>query len=474
MRHPAIPLGAVLLGTSGAHLIYSLRLHFSRALSAVGLLSLAACTPVGKGKTAFVGAHLFDGTGSEPIPSATIIVSGGRIERMGPADRVSVPRGATVIQLDGKWVVPGLIDGHTHVTRWALARYLAYGVTAVRDVGGNTDSLVTLRSQIGSGATAGPRIFISGAVIDGAPATWPDATEVFRSEDARRAVDKLVLADVAQVKVYTKIDRPLLEAVLDEAKTLNVPVTAHLGKLDAVTAGKMGVSTIEHLSGVVESSVRNPAPLFREHDDFFTGWIAFERGWATLDSAALERTARALIGSKVSIVPTLIQHQTYAYLEDSAYVNRLDLSGVPADVRKDWDIPGLVQRARLKPADYAALRRSRPVEDQFVRLYLRDGGRVVAGTDSPNQLIAPGASLHEEMALLVEAGLSPMAALLAATRDAGRLLGIDSLGVLAPGKPADFVVLGGNPLEDIANTKKIERVVQFGADHAAADLRQAW
>src|SRR5205814_598855 len=142
--------------------------------------------------------------------------------------------------------------------------------------------------------TAGPRLYISGAMIDGAPATWPTATEVFKPEDARRAVDKLVLADVSQIKVYTKVDRPLLEAVLDEAKTLNVPVTAHLGRVDAVTAAKMGVSAIEHMSGVVESAVRNPAPLFRAHDDFFTGWIAFERAWATLDSATLERTAKAL------------------------------------------------------------------------------------------------------------------------------------------------------------------------------------
>ena len=99
---------------------------------------------------------------------------------------------------------------------------------------------------------------------------------------------------------------------------------------------------------------------------------------------------------------------------------------------------------------------------------------MVAGTDSPNQLIAPGASLHEEMALLVAAGLTPKDALLAATRDAARLLGIDSIGVLAVGKPADFIVLGGDPLQDIANTRKVERVVQNGVDRSVADLRRAW
>lgn len=422
----------------------------------------------------YTGATLIDGAGGVSIGNATIVVSAGRIEQIGPGEDIRVPRGATVIPLDGKFVVPGLIDGHTHVERWTLPRYLAYGVTSVRDVGGDTDTLVALRSAVDAGEATGPRLFISGAMIDGAPATWPGATEVFKPEDARRAVDKLVLVDVAQVKVYTKVDRTLLTAVMDEAKTLSVPVTAHLGKIDAVSAAKLGVNSIEHLSGIVESTVRNPAPLFKAHDDFFTGWIAFERGWATLDSAALDQTAQALADLKVTIIPTLVQHQTYAHLEDAAYVATLDLSGVPADIQKDWDIPGLADRARLKAADYTALRRSRPIEDWFVGLYRQKGGRVVAGTDSPNQLIAPGASLHDELALLVAAGFTPKAALLAATRDAARLMRADSLGVLKAGAPADFLVLSADPTVDIANTKKIERVVQFGISKTPQELRASW
>jgi imidazolonepropionase-like amidohydrolase len=433
---------------------------------------LAACEGSGAGKTAYVGAQVIDGRGGPPIRDAVILVNQGRIEQVGTG--IKVPKGATVVDLAGKWVIPGLIDGHTHADRWSLSRYLAYGVTAVRDVGGNTDSLVALRDGVAAGTLVGPRLFISGAMVDGAPATWPGATEVSKPEDARRAVDQLVLADVSQVKVYTKVDRTVLAALMDEAKTLKVPVTAHLGRVDAVTAAKMGVSAIEHLSGIVESSVPNPAPLFRAHEEFFRGWIAFERGWAALDSGALDRTAQALIGARVTIIPTLIQHQTYAYLEDPRYRARLDLSGVPAAIQKDWDIPGLAERARLKAPDYAALQKSRPIEDWFVRFYQGKGGRVVAGTDSPNQLIAPGASLHEEMALLVAAGLTPAEALLAATRDAGRLLNADSLGVIQRGGPADFLVLGADPMQDIRNTRRIERVIQFGVEHRPQELRRGW
>ena len=231
----------------------SSRFRFIPFLSA---LFLSACTQGGKGKTAYVGASVLDGNGGAAIPDAVIIVNQGRIEQFGPSSSVTVPKGATVVQLNGKWVIPGLIDGHTHVERWTLSRYLAYGVTSVRDVGGVTDSLVALRSAIDEGTAVGPRLFISGAMIDGAPATSPTATEVFKPEDARRAVDQLVLANATQVKVYTKVDRNLLAAVLDEARTLNVPVTAHLGKVDAVTAAKMGVIAIEHMSVASPAAVR--------------------------------------------------------------------------------------------------------------------------------------------------------------------------------------------------------------------------
>ena len=110
------------------------------------LLVVAACGSAGKGKTAYVGAQLIDGSGNAAVSDAVIIVSSGHIERIGPSADVTVPRGATVVQLAGKWIIPGLIDGHTHAERWTLGRYLAYGVTSIRDVGGNTDSLVALRS----------------------------------------------------------------------------------------------------------------------------------------------------------------------------------------------------------------------------------------------------------------------------------------------------------------------------------------
>ena len=147
---------------------------------------------------------------------------------------------------------------------------------------------------------------------------------------------------------------------------------------------------------------------------------------------------------------------------------------MPDAVREAWDVPDLIQRARLSAADYRRFRRSRPAQDRFIRLFQRAGGTVVAGSDSPNQLLAPGASLHRELQLLVDAGLSPEGALLAATRNAADLLRADSIGVLLPGNVADFLVLAGDPLEDISNSRLIDRIVLRGTSYHPDDFRQEW
>jgi imidazolonepropionase-like amidohydrolase len=310
-------------------------------------------------------------------------------------------------------------------------------------------------------------------MIDGTPATWPGSTAVRTAADARKAVGNRVLIGATQLKLYTHLDRRLLEPLLDEAKALETSVAAHLGRVDALSAARLGVSTLEHMSGVVEATLPNPAALLRAHDDFFAGWNLQERTWAALDSAALDRTARALAQAGAAIVPTLALHDTWGHLEDESYVSGLDLTAVPQRARDAWNVPGLARRARIGAGDYTAFRRSRPNQNLFVRLFHRAGGRVLAGSDSPNQLLAPGASLHRELRLLVAAGLSPRDALLAATREAATVLGAaDSLGVVQAGAAADFVILAGDPLADIANVARIQTVVAYGVEYDPQELRR--
>jgi imidazolonepropionase-like amidohydrolase len=190
--------------------------------------------------------------------------------------------------------------------------------------------------------------------------------------------------------------------------------------------------------------------------------MTFLRGWATLDSAALDSTAAQLVQLGVVMVPTLVQSETYARVLDTTYAKGLDLSRVTAAEREEWNLPDLVRRYAITPADLPLLERSRRNEDLFVRRYVAHGGQVVAGSDSPNQLLAPGASLHEELALLVRAGLTPTQALMSATSTAARLLRADSIGALRSGAVADFVVLSASPIDDIRNVKRVDFVVAGG------------
>jgi len=378
------------------------------------------------------------------------------------------------MRLDGMWVIPGLIDSHVHAASWMMNSFLAYGVTSVRGMGGPQDEVVALRDSVSLGSLLGPRMYISGAMIDGNPATWPGATAARNGSEARGAVDNRVLIGASQVKVYSKVNRDLLAEITDEAEALEIPVAAHLGLVDAITATELGVRSIEHMTGVVEATVVDPTGLFRAHRSFFEGWKRATRSWSTLDSADLDATAQAIVGSGATIVPTLVLYETYAHLADDAYVSGLDLSGVPQSVRDDWNVPDLIRRAQLSQVDYGVFRRSRPKEDLFVRLYQHHNGNVVAGTDTPNQLLAPGASLHDELVLLVAAGLSTREALLTATRNAAVVLGVDSIGVLAAGKVADFVVLTGDPMDDIHNTRTVDRVLFKGVSYHPDELKLEW
>lgn len=451
--------------------------RISACLALAGLL-LAGCRASVPDGVALVGATLLNGSGGPALKDVAIVVRRGRIESVGARHDFELPRKTREVDVSGRWIIPGLIDAHAHLApaaSWAPSRYLAWGVTTVRDVHGGLGKVVALRKRLNTGVAVGPRVYAAGAMIDGLPATYPDAIGVSNEKEARKAVDRLVSADSELIKVYTRIDQPLLRAIMDEARAFNLPVTGHLGMTDAVTAAKTGIASIEHMTGVPEAASRSAAALYAAHyRGFFPGWTASERSWAGLDSAALARVAGQLAEAKVTIIPTLVLHEALRYLNDPAPLRDPNLNDVPEPQRKEWDIPGMVSRAGWTDSDFAAFQRAGPMQDLFLRLFAAAGGRIAAGTDAANQLLVPGYSQHREMELLVRAGLSPGEALRAATRNGAVLLGVDSLGLLAPGKAADLLVLSRDPLADIRNTRTIELVMSRGELIDPDSIRAAW
>jgi imidazolonepropionase-like amidohydrolase len=454
-----------------------MRLTHSFAIACLSLTiaAMPGCRRAPPDGIALVGATLVDGSGGPPLPDAAIVVRRGRVESVGTRAGFKLPPLTRQVDVPGRWIIPGLIDAHAHVERWALPRYLAWGVTTVRDLHGQIDSILHLRREVNLGAVRGPRIYSAGAMIDGLPTTYPDALGANTPHDARKAVDRLVNAGADLIKVYTRVDPTLLQAVLDEARTFNMRVTGHLGLVDAVTASREGINSIEHLSGIPEACLADASSLNAAHyRGFFAGWTAFERSWAGLDSAALERVAKALAHQGTMLVPTLVLHETFSRLDDPAVLQDTMLRAVPELQQRRWNVPDMVRRAGWTDEDYLAFRAARPRQDEFLRLFAAAGGRFATGTDASNQLLIPGYSEHRELELLVAAGFSPRDALLAATRNGALILGVDSLGLIAPGKAADLVVLTRDPLADIRNTLSIDQVMVRGLLLRADSIRKAW
>ena len=424
---------------------------------------------------ALEGATLIDGSGGPPKADALILIKDGAIRAVAQVNEIKVPRGAQRIDLVGKTIIPGLIDAHAEVERWALPRYLAWGVTTVRDIHSPGDSGYAIKKDIDLGSVLGPRVYTAGPAIDGMAATLPGATSVAADEEARRAVDQRAVAGADFITVYTKVAPDLLRAIVDEATTLRLRVAVRPGKTDALNAARAGVGSLEQLAGVVPAAVADPAPFFRANDLFFAGLTMEESGWGALDSGAVARLAAALAATRVAIVPTLVEHETFARLDDPALLQRLGMADVPSDgANPVRAASALLQRAGWRAADMAAFRRGRSRQDQFVREFRAAGGLVAAGTDAANPLLVPGASLHEELSLLVSAGLTPLDAITAATRYGAQVLAADSLGMVAPGKVADLVILNRNPADDVSATRDIAWVMVRGRQIRPDSLRAEW
>jgi hypothetical protein len=209
--------------------------------------------------------------------------------------------------------------------------------------------VVALKNAMNLGSILGPRMFVAGAMIDGTPTTYPNATGVATPDQARRAVDLHAVPGVDYLKIYTKITPALLRPLMDEAEKLRLPVAAHLGKTDALTAARAGVVSLEHMAGVVQAATGNPV-YASAHNNFLTGWTTEEKGWAGLDSSAVARTARALAQTKVTVVPTLVVHEMLSRLDKPILLTRPGMEDVPLNAESVRSVPGLLRRTGWGPA----------------------------------------------------------------------------------------------------------------------------
>lgn len=417
---------------------------------------------------AFTHVTVIDATGSPSQPDMTVIIEGDRIADVGKSANVSVPEGAQVVDATGKFMIPGLVDMHVH-TSWD--RYfirplmLANGITGVREMfAQNLPAIQQRRREVAEGQLSGPRIVAAGPIVDGPGGPWPGSIIVTNAAEARAAVDKIKSDGYDYVKVYSALGREAYLAIADEARKDGIPYAGHVpGSVSTVEASSSGQKSFEHLHGILLSCSTREDDLRKDPLAYFAEQKAELETFSEEKAAALFATFKK---NGTWQVPTLVVLRNAALYSDPEYSrtfsNPSRLRYVPYALKMMWSM-GIDLAPKMTPENLAISRRYFQWELQVVGEMQKAGVGILAGTDSPNPFVYPGFGLHDELELLVQAGLTPMQALQAATRNPAQFLGtLDSMGTIEKGKIADLDLLDANPLADIRNTRMLNAVILGG------------
>lgn len=426
---------------------------------------------------ALTHATVIDPSGGR-MPDATVVLHGDEIVAVGPTRRTPVPVGATVVDLRGKFVLPGFADMHTHAfaERIDPALYVANGVTTVREMSGHP-AVSGWRTRIEAGTLLGPRYTISSRIVDGAPSLWDPALlsvmEVVDAAQGRAAVRQAVAEGADFIKVYSRVPPEALRAIAAESRALGVRFVGHCP--DAVPiaeAAELGQASFEHLFWTLFGTSSREAELharlaeIRLGEGDYSGWFSAIHPLEMLaarthDKARARELYEGFARHRNRVVPTLTMHHG---LDNARTLDRNDPrnkylpASIVAGMNYALDELYLKDRAPAEDAEWAALYEHRA---RLVGEMHRAGVPIMLGTDTGTCGMFPGFSVHDELKRLVDAGLSPREALRAATVEPARFLGVRS-GQVAPGHAADLVVLDADPLRDIANTRQLSGVVVRG------------
>jgi imidazolonepropionase-like amidohydrolase len=453
------------------------------------LASLAACAPRSPAPPpaadtaatlAVAHATLIDGTGAPPRRDMTVVVRGDTVIAVGPTGAVAVPDESRVIDATGKFLMPGLWDMHAHIGdagELALRLYAAAGVTGVRDAGGDLDSLLAWRARIARHELLGPRLLFAGPQLDSA--AWPDSSPAHRrwrmvvrdSAEGAAAVATLDAAGVDYIKVH-HLGADAYAGVAAAARRGGIPFAGHLPDLvttdQAVGAGQR---SLEHSWGwMLDASSRRDElraalrlAAARAPDEEAAGgmstWRADSLARLSIDPARAAALFRFLAAHEVWVTPTLATERAFWLATEDSVRNDPRLRYLPLALRS-----GVEGADTSHPPQAELLERRRALRRQLdlIGEMHGHGVRLLAGTDLGYAYVVPGFSLHDELSLLVQAGLAPMAALQAATRNVGEYLGDEAVGTIAVGSRADLVLLDADPLADIGNVRRVSAVVLQG------------
>ena len=390
------------------------------------------------------GATLIDGTGALPRLNTTIVINGTEIVYVSnntSANNYDIHSFATrnVIDLTGKYIIPGLFDMHAHVanvrknsynqdeSEYMLRMLLTHGVTTIRNPGGPTEQSVALRENVSERKIIGPQISTAGQLLNTPQIPVPFVEKQVQTEqDVRQEVRNQVATGVDYVKLYVGLTPELVKAAINEAHSNGIKVIGHLYMTSWTAAADLGIDALTH--GVPVSpfllSEANQQKLLEAGDHPFNHFLWLDL--VDLNGPEINEMIKALVSNNIPVDPTL---------------------GIYEAIIKEDPLNQYLWSKVL----------------QLTKMLYDNGVTILSGSDIPNFELVPGASLHHELELLVEAGIPPLEVIKIATRNGAHALGIEEdVGTIVPGKQADMMILSDNPMDDISNTKKIEAVISDG------------
>ena len=421
------------------------------------------------------GGTLIDATGRAPMEDAVIVIEGERIKAVGKRGEVAAPPNARVIDVKGKTILPGLIDGHCHLLDFMGEIYLHLGITTCPDITQNDDEW-TLAQRDGTslGKIRGPRIWSTGARLVGPPPAWALRGErgylIKTPEDAVAAVRKKKAEGIEIIKFNEYVAPEAIKAGAAEANRLGLPVTCHC--LDAFLAAEAGFAGVEHHWGLGMTSIGDVKKRWEIHERRMTGKINTADLSYYYEPENFDGIVKAVTEKHVSWSPTIatwyrpLSPSVARFKErELSILDRKEASYLPGVLREQ--ALGQYERyAKFPPERLNNAREGYKKLEDLIRRYVQAGGLIRAGSDPNNGL--PGLGVHQEMVMFVEAGLTPMQAIQAATINVAKAFRKDTdFGTVEPGKVADLIAVDGDPLKDVWTTQNVKLVVLGGkiVDH---------
>src|SRR5580692_4993619 len=399
------------------------------------LCSLSASTQTNN-VMAITHVTVIDCTGAAARSNSRVVLTGGLMSAVGASGTVTIPAGARVVDANGKFLIPGLWDMHGHLTdatEEAFPLLIMNGVTGVRDMGGDLAQIDRWRSEIDKDLRVGPHIIRAGPFVDGPKEGVSNRLTVRTPGEARQAVHNLKAKGVDFIKVHNALPPEAFFALMDEARKEHIPVAVHLPKgVSSAEASDTGAASLEHIETINENA------LWRKGATAKTVEQAVDENLGPAGQELFQRFAK----NGTWYVPTLVAYERGFVLwsnDPEALKPRMDVQA------KQITLVGMMHKAGVK---------------------------IMAGSDFSDWGMVPGVDLHNELALLVEAGFTPLEALQAATLNPAKFLGkTDTYGTIQVGRAADLILLDMNPLEDISHTRKIHAVVLGGQFFPLTSIR---